>query len=217
MLDKAKEDARLALDEADKDAQVALYEAKKEARLARDKANKDAKLALDKAKEDLRFANLSLEECRAENNALKFRVKKSRSIRNTSGHSASNSSSKDTSPRCSNCTIKSSPKPVQVPPAYQIFGYFDLGNDMRLISAAQEALVALSSSPTPPSVAVESGSSAVSTGTNMPSNATNQVTAATTSVAGENRTTLETMILDRSPTPPLLYLTPSPPSSPTIV
>jgi hypothetical protein len=73
MLDKAKEDARLALDEANKDAQVALYEAKKEARLARDKANKDAKLALDKAKEDLRFANLSLEECRAENNALKFR------------------------------------------------------------------------------------------------------------------------------------------------
>ncbi|KAN0121331.1 hypothetical protein V8E52_003919 [Russula decolorans] len=145
MLDKAKEDA--LVDEANKHAQ-------KEARLqvARDKANKDAKLALDKVKEDLRFANLSLEECRAENNALKF----------------------------SNCTIKSSPKPVQVPPAYQIFGYFDLGNDMRLISAAQEALVALSSSSTPPSVAVESGSSAVSTSSNMPSNATNQVTAATT-------------------------------------
>lgn len=73
MLDKTKEDARLALDEANKEAQVALYEVKKEARIARDKANKDAQLALYKVKDELRFANLSLEECRAENSTLKSR------------------------------------------------------------------------------------------------------------------------------------------------
>jgi hypothetical protein len=81
-LGKAKEDARLALDEAKKEAQLALdkvnadaqlaqHVVEKEACLARDKANKGAQLALDKAKDDLRLANLSLEECRAENNALK--------------------------------------------------------------------------------------------------------------------------------------------------
>jgi hypothetical protein len=71
MLDKAKEDARLALDEAKKEAQLALDEVEKEARLARDIANEYAKLVLDKAKKDLRLANSRLEECRAENNALK--------------------------------------------------------------------------------------------------------------------------------------------------
>jgi hypothetical protein len=93
MLDKAKEDARLALDEAKKEAQLDLDEAKKEAqldldeakkeaqldldgvknwaRLARDIAKTRAQLALDSAKADLRLANLSLEEFRAENNALK--------------------------------------------------------------------------------------------------------------------------------------------------
>lgn len=71
LLDKAKEDALLALYEAKKEAQLALDEVEKEARLARDKANKDAQLALDKAKDDLRLVNLSLEEVRAENNALK--------------------------------------------------------------------------------------------------------------------------------------------------
>jgi len=60
MLDKAKEDARLALEEAKKEAQLVL-----------DKVNADAKLALDKAEGDLRLANLSLKEYRAENNALK--------------------------------------------------------------------------------------------------------------------------------------------------
>ena len=143
------------------------------------------------------------------------RIKKIRSTRNTSGYSAFNTPSKDTSPRCGNCTARSSPKPVQVPQSCQLFGY--LGNDMRLISAAQEALVTLSSSPTPPSVAAESGSSAVNTGNNTSSDATNQVATAMTSVAGENCTTLGTPILDRSPTPPLLYPSPSPPSSPTIV
>jgi len=71
MLDKAKEDAQLALDEAKKEAQLALYEVEKEARLARIKANKDARVALYKTKDELRLANLSLEECRAENSALK--------------------------------------------------------------------------------------------------------------------------------------------------
>lgn len=73
MLDKAKEDARLALDEAKKEAQLALDKVEKEARLSRDKANEYAQFALDKAKEGLRLANLSLEECRAENNTLKFK------------------------------------------------------------------------------------------------------------------------------------------------
>jgi hypothetical protein len=49
MLDKAKEDARLALD----------------------KVKLVAKLSREKVLDDLRLANLSLEECRAENNALK--------------------------------------------------------------------------------------------------------------------------------------------------
>jgi hypothetical protein len=71
MLDKAKEEALLALDKVKADAQLALDEVEKQARLARDKANKDAQLALDKAKDDLLLAKLSLEECRAENNALK--------------------------------------------------------------------------------------------------------------------------------------------------
>jgi hypothetical protein len=71
MLDKAKEDARLALDEAKKEAQLDLDEVKNWARLARDIAKTRAQLALDSAKADLRLANLSLEEFRAENNALK--------------------------------------------------------------------------------------------------------------------------------------------------
>jgi hypothetical protein len=54
-----------------KEAQLALDEVEKDARLARDKANKDALLALYKAKNDLRLANLSLEDVRAKNNALK--------------------------------------------------------------------------------------------------------------------------------------------------
>jgi hypothetical protein len=48
-----------------------LDQAKKEAQLALDKVKADAQLALNKAEDDLRLANLSLEECRAENNALK--------------------------------------------------------------------------------------------------------------------------------------------------
>ena len=145
------------------------------------------------------------------------RIKKSRSIRNATGQSAFNTPSKNTSPRCGNCTIKSSPERVQLFPADQSFGYFGLANDMLLISAAREALVTLSSSPTPPSVApAQSGSSTVSTGNNTPSHDTNQVTAETTSVAGESSATSDTPILDPSPTPPLLYPSPSPPSSPTV-
>jgi hypothetical protein len=63
--------AHFALYEAKKEAQLALDEAEKAARIARDKASKDAQLALYKAGDDLRLANLSLEEVRAENNALK--------------------------------------------------------------------------------------------------------------------------------------------------
>jgi hypothetical protein len=158
------------------------------------------------------------------------RVKRSHFVRNTSGQSAFHTPSKDTSPRCGNCTIliessqraigedeKSSPKRLELPPSDQFFGYFGLVNDMRLVSAAREALVALSSSPTPPSAAsAQSGSSTVSTDNNMPSHATTEVPAATTSVAGESAPTPDTPILDPSPTPPLLYPTPSPPSSPTI-
>ncbi|KAF8498556.1 hypothetical protein F5888DRAFT_182048 [Russula emetica] len=223
MLDKAKEDARLALDEAKKEvqlaldkvnaeAQLALCEVEKKARRARDRANKDAQLALDKAKDDLRLANLSLEECRAENNVLRSKVKKSRSVRNKSGQSAFSTPSKDTSPRCGT-SIKSWPKHVPLPLTDQsLNGYFGLANDMHLISAAQEALAVLSFSPTPPSVAsAQSGSSTVSTGSNMPSHATNP---ATNSVAGENSATSNTPILDPSPTPPLLY--PSPSTSPAI-
>jgi hypothetical protein len=69
--DEAKKETQLALDKVNADAQLALRKVEKEARLARDKANKDAQLALDKANDDLRLANLSLEECRAENNSLK--------------------------------------------------------------------------------------------------------------------------------------------------
>ncbi|KAI0285759.1 hypothetical protein BGY98DRAFT_239644 [Russula aff. rugulosa BPL654] len=83
MLDKAKEEARLALDEAKKEAQLDLDEVKNWARLARDIAKTRAQLALDSAKADLRLANLSLEEFRAENNALKSQVMKFRSVRNT--------------------------------------------------------------------------------------------------------------------------------------
>jgi hypothetical protein len=124
---------------------------------------------------------------------------------NTSGQSIFDTPPKDTSPRCGNRTIKSLPERVQLPPADQSFGYLGLAHDMRLTLAAREALAALSSSPTPPSVpSAQSGSSTVSTGRNMASHATNQV-AATTSVAGENSATSNTPILDRSPTPPLLY------------
>lgn len=173
LLDKAKEDARLVLNEAKREAQ----------------------LALDKVKGDLQLANLSLKECRAEDNALK-----SRSAGNTSGHSAFNIPSKDTFPGNGGRTVKFLPKRVQFPP----FG--PATNDMRLISAAREALAVLSSSPTPPSVAsAQSGSRTVSTGSNIPSHDTDQVTAATTSVAGECSTTSNTPILDRSTTPSLLY------------
>ena len=203
------------------------------ASLALDKANKDTQLALDKAKDDLRLANLNLEECRAENIALRSRwvthsflrqsrirlscarVIKSRSLGNTSGQSALNTLWKGTSPQCSNRTIKPLPTRVQLSPANRSFGCFGLPNDMRLISAAQEALAVLSSSSTPPSFAsapsvtlAQSGSSTMSTGSNMPSHATNRVTEATT-LAGESSATSNTPILDRSPTPPLLY----PPSS----
>src|SRR5882757_8988725 len=121
-----------------------------------------------------------------------------------SGRSAFRTPSKDTSPRCGNWNIKLSP---QLPPADRSFGYFGLSltNDMCLVSAAREALTALSlsSSPTPPSVAsAQSGSSTVSTGDNMPSHATTEVPAATTLVAGESDAISD---LDPSPTPPLLY------------
>jgi hypothetical protein len=134
---------------------------------------------------------------------------KSRSVGNASGQFTFNTPSKDTSPRCGNRTIKSSTKRVQLPPANQSFGYFGQVNDMCLISAARAALAVFSSSS---SVApAQSGSS---TGSNMPSHATNQVTAATTSVPGESNATSNTPILDPSPTPPLLY--PSPSTSPAI-
>jgi hypothetical protein len=137
---------------------------------------------------------------------------KSRLLGNTSGRFTFtfNTPSKGTSPRCGNRT-----KRVQLLPAEQAFGYFGLANDMRLMSAAREALAVFSSSPTSPSVAsAQSGSSTVSTDSDMPSHAANQVTAATTSVAGESTTTPSTPILDPSPTPPLLY--PSPFTSPVI-
>jgi hypothetical protein len=111
---------------------------------------------------------------------------KFRSVRNTSRQSAFNTPSKDTSPRCGYRAIKSLSNHVQLLSADQSFDYFGLANDMRLISAAREALVVLSSSPTPPSIALtHSGSSTGITGSSMPDHATNQVTAATTSVAGE--------------------------------
>jgi hypothetical protein len=137
---------------------------------------------------------------------------KSRPVGNASGQFTFNTPSKGTSPRCGNRTIKSFTKRVQLPPTDQSFGYFGLVNDMCLISAAREAQAVFSSSHMPSSVApAQSGSS---TGSNMPSHATNQVTAATTSVAGESNATWNTPILDPSPTPPLLY--PSPSTSPAI-
>jgi hypothetical protein len=140
------------------------------------------------------------------------RVMKSRSVWNASGQFTFNTPSKGTSPRRGKRTIKSLTKRAQLPPADQSFGYVGLVNDMCLISAAREALAVFSSSPTPPSVAsTQSGSSTVNTGSNMPSHATNQVTAA---VVGESSATSNTPILDPSPTPPLLY--PSPSTSPAI-
>ena len=204
------------------------------ASLALDEANKDTQLALDKAKDDLRLANLNLEECRAENIALRSRwvthsflrqsrirlscarVIKSRSLGNTTRQSALNTLWKGTSPQCRNRTIKPLPTRVQLSPANRSFGCFGLPNDMRLTSAAQEALavLSLSSSSTPPSFAsapsatlAQGGSSTMSTGSNMLSHATNRVIAATT-LAGESSATSTTPILD-PPTPPLLY----PPSS----
>ena len=71
-LDKAKEEKRLALDNVIEEARAALDKAKEEKRLALDKANEEARAALDKAKEETRIANQSLEELRAEYDALKF-------------------------------------------------------------------------------------------------------------------------------------------------
>ena len=99
---------------------------------------------------------------------------------------------------------------MQLLPADQPFD-FGLANDIRLVSAAQEALVVLSYSSTSPSTEpapsvslAQSGSSTVGTGSDIPSHATNQVTTAI--VADESGE-----ILDPSPTPPLLYPYPTPP------
>jgi len=71
-LDKAKEEKCLALDKVIEEARTALEKAKEEKRLALDKATEEARAALDKAKEETRIANQSLEELRAEYDALKF-------------------------------------------------------------------------------------------------------------------------------------------------
>lgn len=69
-----KTELRLTLDKANEDAQLALDEVRKEARLVLDKANKDARralLALDRAREDLHLANKSPKKFKAEYDALK--------------------------------------------------------------------------------------------------------------------------------------------------
>jgi hypothetical protein len=110
---------------------------------------------------------------------------------------------------------KSLPQHVKHPLAGQTstFGNSGLVYDLRLISAAREALAVLSLSPTPPSVASAPGGSLAQTESNTDSNipwlAANQVTVAT---GGSSATSNPTPTLDRSPTPPLLY-----PSSPTVV
>ena len=130
---------------------------------------------------------------------------KSRSVGNTSRQSVFNIPSKDTSPRCDNHAIEFLDYFSLVALVYSMFliyiKYAFLADDMHwhLISAAREALVALSSSP--PSVASTHSGSVVHRHT---SRTANQMTAATFSVA-ESSAASNTSILDRSPTPPLLY------------
>ncbi len=110
---------------------------------------------------------------------------------------------------------KSLSQHVKLPLAGQTSTFGDSGliYDLRLISAAREALAVLSLSPTPPSVALAPGWSLAqtesNTGSSIPWLAANQVTVAT---GGSSATSNTTPTLDRSPTPPLLY-----PSSPTAV